>query len=89
MLNIEYALQSYGMEFKNIIYRRRHVDKIIDTIIVAPEKNILPKFLNRIVYRLPKSAIDHSLVEEMEKSGLVGPLESNGSREILIPSTNE
>ncbi len=67
MLNIEYALQSYGMEFKNIIYRRRYLDKIIDTIIVAPEKNILPKFLNRIVYRLPKSAIDHSLVEEMEK----------------------
>ena len=29
------------------------------------------------------------IVEEMEKSGLVGPLESNGSREILIPPTNE
>ena len=67
MQNIEYALQSYGKEFKNIIYRRRYVDKIIDTVVVAPEKNILPKFLNRIVYRLPKSAIDHSLIEEMEK----------------------
>ena len=29
------------------------------------------------------------IVEEMEKSGLVGPLESNGSREILIPSSTE
>ena len=29
------------------------------------------------------------IVEEMEKSGLVGPLESNGSREILIPPTTE
>jgi len=29
------------------------------------------------------------IVEEMEKSGLVGPLESNGSREILIPPTAE
>ena len=67
MLNIEYALQSYGKGFKNIIYKRRYVDKIIDTVVVAPEKNILPKFLNRIVYRLPKSAIDHNLIEEMEK----------------------
>ena len=67
MLNIEYALQSYGKGFKNIIYKRRYVDKIIDTVVVAPVKNILPKFLNRIVYRLPKSAIDHNLIEEMEK----------------------
>ena len=67
MLNIEYALQSYDKELKNIVYRKRYVDKIIDTVVVAPEKNILPKFLNRIVYRLPKSAIDHSLIEEMEK----------------------
>jgi hypothetical protein len=67
MLNIEYALQSYGKGFKNIIYKRRYVDKIIDTIVVAPEKNILPKFLNRIVYRLPKSAINHNLIEEIEK----------------------
>ena len=29
------------------------------------------------------------IVEEMEKSGLVGPLESNGSREILIPPSTE
>ena len=28
------------------------------------------------------------IVEEMEKSGLVGPLESNGSREILIPPSD-
>ena len=67
MLNIEYALQSYGKGFKNIIYKRRYVDKIIDTVVVTPEKNILPKFLNRIVYRLPKSAIDHNLIEEIEK----------------------
>ena len=67
MLNIEYALQSYGKGFKNIIYKRRYVDKIIDTVVVAPVKNILPKFLNRIVYRLPKSAIDHNLIEEIEK----------------------
>ena len=53
ILNIEYALQSYGKGFKNIIYKRRYVDKIIDTVVVAPVKNILPKFLNRIVYRLP------------------------------------
>ena len=44
MLNIEYALQSYDKELKNIIYKRRYVDKIIDTVVVAPEKNILPKF---------------------------------------------
>ena len=67
MLNIEYALQSYGKGFKNIIYKRRYVDKIIDTVVVAPVKNILPKFLNRIVYRLPKSAIDHNLIDEIEK----------------------
>ena len=29
------------------------------------------------------------IVEEMEKSGLVGPLESNGTREILIPSAKD
>ena len=29
------------------------------------------------------------IVEEMEKSGLVGPLESNGTREILIPPTED
>jgi len=29
------------------------------------------------------------IVEEMEKSGLVGPLESNGSREILIPPSTK
>ena len=47
MLNIEYALQSYDKELKNIVYRKRYVDKIIDTVVVAPEKNILPKFMKK------------------------------------------
>ena len=29
------------------------------------------------------------LVEQMEAAGLVGPLESNGRREILVPETQE
>ena len=34
MLNIEYALQSYDKELKNIVYTRCYVDKIIDTVVV-------------------------------------------------------
>jgi S-DNA-T family DNA segregation ATPase FtsK/SpoIIIE len=29
------------------------------------------------------------MVESMEAAGLVGPLQSNGSREILVPTTAE
>jgi S-DNA-T family DNA segregation ATPase FtsK/SpoIIIE len=29
------------------------------------------------------------MVESMEQAGLVGPLQSNGSREILVPATSK
>jgi S-DNA-T family DNA segregation ATPase FtsK/SpoIIIE len=27
------------------------------------------------------------MIEEMERAGLVGPLQSNGSREVLVPGS--
>ena len=67
MLNMEYKLQSYDEMFEHIIYQTRYVEKIIDTIVIVPEKNILPKFLNRLVYQIPKSTIDHNLIDDIEK----------------------
>ena len=67
ILNMEYKLQSYDEMFEHIIYQTRYVEKIIDTIVIVPEKNILPKFLNRLVYQIPKSTIDHNLIDDIEK----------------------
>ena len=66
-LLIQFVVCSDTIRFNqpDSVYINNTLDSI--TVVVAPEKNILPKFLNRIVYRLPKSAIDHSLVEGMEK----------------------
>ena len=67
MLNMEYKLQSYDEMFEHIIYQTRYVEKIIDTIVIVPEKNILPKFLNRLVFQISKSTIDHNLIDDIEK----------------------
>jgi S-DNA-T family DNA segregation ATPase FtsK/SpoIIIE len=67
----------------------------------SDEMDLLYDEAVRIVIETRKSSISYiqrrlkvgynraaRIVEEMEKSGLVGPLESNGNREILIPPSS-
>ena len=44
--------------FSDIQYELRQIDKIIDTIVIVNEDNIIPKYLNRIVGQIPKIFID-------------------------------
>ena len=52
----------------------------------------LPSCLRRVRGLLPSSSVAYNraarLIESMEAAGLVGPLQSNGGREILVPPPN-
>ena len=59
-LNREYFLKGYEYNFREIQYELRQIDKIIDTIIIVSEENILPKYLNRIINHFSKRTLDHN-----------------------------
>ena len=55
-------------------------------IVIETRKSSISYIQSRLRVGYTRAA---RIVEEMEKSGLVGPLESNGTREILIPSAKD
>ena len=65
-LNTEYYLQSYGKEFKNILYKKRYTDKEIDTVLIAPKKSIKQKHLNRIAQKISHITIDNNFADAIE-----------------------
>ena len=67
LLHMEYRLKSYDGTFNHITYHEKYVDKLIDTVVIVPEQNIIPKFLNRLVSQMSKSTIDHNLRSDIEK----------------------
>ena len=67
-LNKEYFLIYYGENFSDIQYEMRRIDKIIDTIVVVNEDNIIPKYLNRIVNRIPQKVLDDNFFNDIENS---------------------
>ena len=54
--------------FSEIQYELRQIDKIIDTIVIVGEENIIPKYLNRIVNQIPKRALDDNFFSELDNS---------------------
>ena len=67
-LNREYFLKGYGDNFSEIQYELRQIDKIIDTIIIVSEENILPKYLNRIINHIPKRTLDDNFFGELDNT---------------------
>ena len=67
-LNREYFLKNYGENFSDIQYELRQLDKIIDTIVIINEENIIPKYLNRIVGQIPKRALGDNFFRELDNS---------------------
>ena len=67
-LNREYYLKSYEDNFSEIQYEMRQIDKIIDTIVIVSEENILPKYLNRITNHISKRILDDNFFAELDNS---------------------
>ncbi len=67
-LNREYFLKYYGVNFSDIQYELRRIDKIIDTIVIVKEDNIIPKYLNRIAKQIPKKPLDDNFFNELDNS---------------------
>ena len=67
-LNRKYFLKHYGKNFSDIQYELRRIDKIIDTVIIVDEENIIPKYLYRMVKQIPKKALDDNFFSELDNS---------------------
>ncbi len=67
-LNREYFLKNYGHNFSDIQYELRQIDKIIDTIIIVNEENIIPKYLNRLANQIPKRNLDDNFFRSLDNS---------------------
>ena len=67
-LNKEYFLIYYGENFSDIQYELRRIDKIIDTIVIVNEGDIIPKYLNRIIRQIPKKPLDDNFFSELDNS---------------------
>ena len=67
-LNKEYFLIYYGENFSDIQYKLRRIDKIIDTIVIVNEVDIIPKYLNRIIRQIPKKPLDDNFFSELDNS---------------------
>ena len=67
-LNREYYLKSYENNLSEIKYELRQIDKIIDTIVIISEENILPKYLNRITNHISKRILDDNFFAELDNS---------------------
>ncbi|MBI65926.1 MAG: hypothetical protein CMG64_06510 [Candidatus Marinimicrobia bacterium] len=65
-LTMEYSLRSYGKEFKNILYEKRYIDKEIDTVMIAPEKSIKQKYLDRIGQKISYIEIDNNFSDAID-----------------------
>ena len=65
-LNREYYLKSYENNFSEIQYELRQIDKIIHTIVIVREENILPKYLNRIINHISKRTLDDNFFGELD-----------------------
>jgi len=67
-LNRAYFLKYYGEKFSDIQYELSRVDKIIDTIVIVNEEDIIPKYLNRIANEIPKIPLDDNFFRELDNS---------------------
>ena len=59
-LSAEYYLRSYDNQFSNIVYKKRNVEKKIDTVLMIPKNNINQKYLNHIGGKVSNVIIDRN-----------------------------
>ena len=57
-LSAEYYLKSYDNQFKNIVYKKRNIEKEIDTVLMIPKNNISQKYLNHVAEKVLNVIID-------------------------------
>ena len=65
-LSAEYYLRSYDNQFNNIVYKKRNVEKELDTVLMIPKSNINQKYLNHIAEKVSNVIIDKNFFDTIK-----------------------